>query len=76
MPSKRATLTGMRKREELTAWLFISPIVLGILIFQLYPTLFSFFISFTFAPIRQILIDLDKIHQAHSHCVPVFTLAF
>jgi multiple sugar transport system permease protein len=37
----------MRRREELTAWLFITPVVLGILIFQLYPTLFSFFISFT-----------------------------
>jgi len=46
MPSKKATLTGMRKREELTAWLFISPIVLGILIFQVFPTLFSFVISF------------------------------
>lgn len=47
MPGKKASLTGMRRREELTAWLFISPIVLGILIFQLYPTLFSFYISFT-----------------------------
>ena len=47
MPAKKVTLTGMRKREELTAWLFISPIVLGIMIFQLYPTIFSFFISFT-----------------------------
>jgi multiple sugar transport system permease protein len=47
MPSKKASLTGMRRREELTAWLFISPIVLGILIFQLYPTLFSLYISFT-----------------------------
>lgn len=47
MPDKKASLTGMRRREELTAWLFISPIVLGILIFQLYPTLFSFYISFT-----------------------------
>jgi multiple sugar transport system permease protein len=47
MPGKKASLTGMRRREELTAWLFISPIVLGILIFQLYPTLFSLYISFT-----------------------------
>ncbi|HXF62714.1 MAG TPA: sugar ABC transporter permease [Caldilineaceae bacterium] len=29
------------------AWLFISPVVLGILIFQVYPTLFSLFVSFT-----------------------------
>jgi multiple sugar transport system permease protein len=47
MLNKKPTLTGMRKREELTAWLFITPVVLGILIFQLYPTLFSFYISFT-----------------------------
>jgi multiple sugar transport system permease protein len=47
MPGKTASLTGMRRREELTAWLFISPIVLGILIFQFYPTLFSFYVSFT-----------------------------
>jgi len=47
MPGKKASLTGMRRREELTAWLFISPIVLGVLIFQLYPTLFSLYISFT-----------------------------
>jgi multiple sugar transport system permease protein len=37
----------MRKREERTAWLFITPVVLGVLIFQFYPTLFSFYISFT-----------------------------
>ncbi len=37
----------MRKREELLAFLFIAPAVLGVLIFQLYPTLFSFYISFT-----------------------------
>ncbi len=37
----------MRKHEELLAFLFIAPAVLGVLIFQLYPTLFSFYISFT-----------------------------
>jgi multiple sugar transport system permease protein len=47
MPGKKISLTGMRRREELTAWLFITPAILGILIFQLYPTLFSFYISFT-----------------------------
>jgi multiple sugar transport system permease protein len=47
MASKKATLTGMRRREELTAWLFIAPVALGILIFQFYPTVFSFYISFT-----------------------------
>ena len=47
MLRKKATLTGMRRREELTAWLFIAPVALGVLIFQLYPTLFSLYISFT-----------------------------
>ena len=37
----------MRRREELLAWLFITPIILGALIFQLYPTLFSLYTSFT-----------------------------
>jgi multiple sugar transport system permease protein len=37
----------MRRLEEMTAWLFITPVVLGVLIFQLYPTLFSLYISFT-----------------------------
>lgn len=47
MLSKKSTLSGMRRREEFTAWLFITPIVLGVLIFQIYPTLFSLYISFT-----------------------------
>jgi multiple sugar transport system permease protein len=29
------------------AWLFVTPIILGIIIFQLYPTLFSLYVSFT-----------------------------
>jgi multiple sugar transport system permease protein len=37
----------MRRREERMAWLFITPVVLGILIFQVYPTLFSLYASFT-----------------------------
>jgi multiple sugar transport system permease protein len=47
MSGKKTSLTGMRRREERTAWLFIAPAVLGVLILQLYPTLFSFYISFT-----------------------------
>jgi multiple sugar transport system permease protein len=47
MPEKRISLSGMRRREERFAWLFITPVALGVLIFQLYPTLFSFYISFT-----------------------------
>jgi multiple sugar transport system permease protein len=47
MLGRKTTLTGMRRREELTAWLFIAPVVLGVLIFQLYPTIFSLYISFT-----------------------------
>jgi multiple sugar transport system permease protein len=37
----------MRRREERMAWLFITPVVLGILIFQVYPTLFSLYASLT-----------------------------
>ncbi|RIK55514.1 MAG: sugar ABC transporter permease [Chloroflexi bacterium] len=37
----------MQRHEERTAWLFVSPVLLGILIFQIYPTLFSLFASFT-----------------------------
>ena len=47
MFGKKRTLTGMRRLEEVTAWLFIAPVLLGVLIFQLYPTLFSLYISFT-----------------------------
>src|SRR5574338_1376396 len=44
---QRATIQGLRRREERLAWLFVTPVVLGILIFQLYPTLFSLYVSFT-----------------------------
>lgn len=47
MAQKAASLKSLRRREERMAWLFISPVVLGILIFQVYPTLFSLFVSFT-----------------------------
>jgi multiple sugar transport system permease protein len=44
---KKNTLANMRRLEEWTAWLFITPAALGVIIFQLYPTLFSLYISFT-----------------------------
>lgn len=47
MFTKNKTLTSMRRLEEWTAWLFITPVALGVIIFQLYPTLFSLYISFT-----------------------------
>jgi len=47
MAAKTVTLKGMRRREERTAWLFIAPVFLGILVFQVYPTIFSLYASLT-----------------------------
>jgi len=47
MAGNTSSLTKLRRHEERLAWLFVSPIVLGILIFQLYPTIFSLYVSFT-----------------------------
>jgi multiple sugar transport system permease protein len=47
LAAKTSSLKGMRRHEERMAWLFITPVVLGILIFQFYPTLFSLYASFT-----------------------------
>ena len=47
MEKKKATLSDLRRREALVGWLFVTPVALGILIFQIYPTLFSLYISFT-----------------------------
>jgi len=41
------SFSRLRRQEELTAWLFITPVILGVIIFQIYPTLFSLVISFT-----------------------------
>lgn len=41
------SFSRLRRQEELMAWLFIAPVVLGVIIFQIYPTLFSLVISFT-----------------------------
>ena len=47
MNNRWTMLSGMRRLEERTAWLFVLPVVLGILIFQLYPVIFSLYVSFT-----------------------------
>jgi multiple sugar transport system permease protein len=47
MVNRRMKLSRMRGQEERTAWLFILPVALGIIIFQLYPVLFSLYVSFT-----------------------------
>jgi len=45
--SKQQTLSQIRQQEEFLGWLFVAPIALGICIFQIYPILFSLYISFT-----------------------------
>lgn len=45
--SPGATLRGLRRQEEYTAWLFVAPVVLGILVFSVYPVLFSLYTSLT-----------------------------
>jgi len=47
MDSHHTKLSLMRGLEERTAWLFILPVLLGIIIFQLYPVVFSLYVSFT-----------------------------
>jgi multiple sugar transport system permease protein len=47
MAARTSSISKLRRHEERLAWLFVTPIVLGILIFQLYPTLFSLYVSFT-----------------------------
>src|SRR5919202_5365311 len=47
MLERKATLRGLRRQEEVLAWLFVTPVALGILLFQVYPVLFSLYTSFT-----------------------------
>ena len=47
MYGSATTMRRLRRQEELTAWLFIAPVVLGILVFQVYPVIFSSYISLT-----------------------------
>lgn len=45
---KRRTFgNSLRRLEEVTAWLFVLPIVFGLLVFQAFPVLFSLYVSFT-----------------------------
>jgi len=45
--SKKHRITRMERDERIAGWLFISPVVLGLLIWTLFPTIASFFLSFT-----------------------------
>lgn len=47
MLSRKPTLSARQRYEERLAWLFVLPVVLGIGIFQIYPTLFSLYVSLT-----------------------------
>jgi multiple sugar transport system permease protein len=47
LSSGKATLSRLRLQEEIAGWLFVAPVVLGVLIFQVYPVLYSLYISFT-----------------------------
>jgi multiple sugar transport system permease protein len=47
MTTKKSTLRTQERYEERLAWLFVLPVVLGIGIFQVYPTLFSLYASLT-----------------------------
>lgn len=43
----KSTFSRQQRQEERLAWLFVLPVVLGIGIFQIYPTLFSLYASMT-----------------------------
>ena len=47
MVAKPKTFNQQARDEERLAWLFVLPVVLGIGIFQIYPTLFSLYVSLT-----------------------------
>ncbi|MEZ4867022.1 MAG: sugar ABC transporter permease [Caldilineaceae bacterium] len=47
MAVKPTTLTDQKRYEERLGWLFVLPVVAGLGIFQLYPTLFSLYVSLT-----------------------------
>ena len=47
MAQKSGSLKRRQRHEERIAWLFITPVILGILIFQVYPTIFSLYASMT-----------------------------
>ena len=45
--TKTATLSGLRRREEYAGWISVAPVVAGIIIFQVYPVVFSLYASLT-----------------------------
>src|SRR5262249_18101772 len=47
MKRRENKLNPDRRREERNAWLFVLPVVIGILIFNVFPVLFSLYTSFT-----------------------------
>ncbi len=47
MATRQATYSRQARHEERLAWLFVLPVVLGIGIFQIYPTVFSLYASLT-----------------------------
>jgi multiple sugar transport system permease protein len=47
MKRRKNKLSPERQREERNAWLFVLPVVIGILIFNVFPVLFSLYTSFT-----------------------------
>jgi multiple sugar transport system permease protein len=47
MATKRSPLSRRQRYEERLGWLFVLPVVLGIGVFQLYPTIFSLYASMT-----------------------------
>lgn len=47
MTTKKTTFSARQRYEERLAWLFVLPVVLGIGIFQVYPTFFSLYASLT-----------------------------
>lgn len=47
MLHNKPILSRTRRQEAFMGWLFILPVVVGLLVFQIYPTLFSLYISMT-----------------------------
>lgn len=45
--SSRHTMSSARVREALWAWVFIAPTAIGLLVFSLWPTIRTFYFSFT-----------------------------
>ncbi|HRW09986.1 MAG TPA: hypothetical protein P5121_33015, partial [Caldilineaceae bacterium] len=43
----KPTFSRQQRQEERLAWFFVLPVVLGIGIFQIYPTIFSLYASMT-----------------------------